>query len=155
MSEMSRGEMIRRLDDVSDRVHDGLATGPLSRRERDALAYRLTTLLPVVAARLPSQEDRQAAHSLLLPNPDARHEKGATRGSYTGWGAVRVHPRRPRAMSMEQFDDVGGLRAAFDRRKAPADTCLLTGASQSRLTDAERPVRAFQSRSGRGQNQAP
>lgn len=104
MSEMSRGEMIRRLDDVSDLVRDGLATGPLSRSERDTLASRLATLLPVVAQSLQDQEDRQAAHA-LLPNPDARHEKGTTRGSDTGWGAVRVHPRRRRLLTIEPFDD--------------------------------------------------
>jgi hypothetical protein len=104
MSEMSRGEMIRRLDDVSDLVHDGLATGPLSRSDRDILASRLATLLPVVAQSLQDQEDRQAAHA-LLPNPAARHEKGTTRGSTSRWGAVRVHPRRPRMFSREPFDD--------------------------------------------------
>jgi hypothetical protein len=104
MSEMSRGEMIRRLDDVSDLVHDGLATGPLSRSDRDILASRLVTLLPVVAQSLQDQEDRQAAQA-LRPDPDARHEKGSTRGSDTGWGAVRVHLRRRSVLGMEPFDD--------------------------------------------------
>ena len=48
MSKMSRGEMIRRLDDASNLVHDGLATGPLNPRERNALAASLATLLPIV-----------------------------------------------------------------------------------------------------------
>jgi hypothetical protein len=100
MSEMSRGEMIRRLDDVSDLVHDGLAAGPLSRSDRDILASHLATLLPIVAQSLQDEEDRQAAHA-LLPNPAAWHEKGSTRGSDTGWAAVRVHPRSPRMLSKE------------------------------------------------------
>jgi hypothetical protein len=99
MSEMSRGEMIRRLDDVSGLVHDGLATGTLSRGERDALASRLETLLPIVAASLQDQEDREAAKA-LLPDPDAQQQKRTTRGSGSGLGAFRVHSRRPRSTSI-------------------------------------------------------
>lgn len=104
MSKMSRGEMIRRLDDASNLVHDGLATGPLNPRERNALASSLATLLPIVAQSLQDQEDRQAAHA-LLPNPDARHEEGSTRGSDAGWGAVRVHLRRRKGLGMKPFDE--------------------------------------------------
>ncbi len=94
MREMSRGEMIRRLDDVSSLVHDGLATGPLSRSERDALASSLGTLLPIVAESLQDQEDREAAQA-LRPDPDARDEKSTTRGRpASGWGVVRVHSRK-------------------------------------------------------------
>jgi hypothetical protein len=103
MSEMSRGEMIRRLDDVSSLVHDGLATGPLSRSERDALASSLTTLLPIVADSLQDQEDSQAAQA-LLPAPDAGHENKTTNGAGSGWGAIRVQSRRPRLMSIRPFD---------------------------------------------------
>ena len=38
MSEMSRGEMIRRLDDAFVEVRDHLANGPLSTNERHALS---------------------------------------------------------------------------------------------------------------------
>jgi hypothetical protein len=89
MRQMSRGEMIRRLDDVSTLVRDGLASGPLSRRERDALASSLETLLPIVAESLQDQEDRQAAQA-LRPVSDARHEKHNMRGPALEWAAVQV-----------------------------------------------------------------
>ena len=62
---MSRGEMIRRLDDASRDVHDRLENGPLSADERHALAATLTRLLPLVADSLQDQEDREAAQTLL------------------------------------------------------------------------------------------
>jgi hypothetical protein len=62
--EMSRGEMIRRLDEVSRHVHDQLENGPLTSEERHALAASLGRLLPVVADSLQDQEDRQAAQAL-------------------------------------------------------------------------------------------
>ena len=46
---MSRGEMIRRLDDASREVHERLDNGPLSPDERHVLAATLTRLLPMVA----------------------------------------------------------------------------------------------------------
>ena len=94
ISQMSRGEMIRRLDDISAVVRDGLATGPLTRTERDALASSLETLLPIVAESLQDEEDRQAAQA-LRPAPDARRKKRTKRGPASGWGAVEVHSRRP------------------------------------------------------------
>ncbi|HET6867329.1 MAG TPA: hypothetical protein VFH80_15520 [Solirubrobacteraceae bacterium] len=68
------------------------------------MASSLATLLPIVAQSLQDQEDRQAAHA-LLPNPDARHEEGSTRGSDAGWGAVRVHLRRRKGLGMKPFDE--------------------------------------------------
>jgi hypothetical protein len=62
---MSRGEMIRRLDDASRDVHERLENGPLSHDERHALATTLTGLLPLVADSLQDQEDRNAAQTLL------------------------------------------------------------------------------------------
>jgi hypothetical protein len=62
---MSRGEMIRRLDDASRDVHERLENGPLTPDERHALATTLTRLLPVVADSLQAQEDRNAAQTLL------------------------------------------------------------------------------------------
>jgi len=94
VSQMSRGEMIRRLDDVSIVVRDGLAIGPLSRRERDALVSSLQTLLPIVAESLQDQEDQQAARA-LRPAPNARREKRTTSAPAYDWGAVEVHSRRP------------------------------------------------------------
>jgi hypothetical protein len=113
MSEMSRGEMIRRLDDVSDLVHDGLATGPLSRSDRDILASRLATLLPVVAQSLQDQEDRQAAHA-LLPNPAARHEKG------TGAPSGCTHAGRG-CSAGSRSTMARSRRTVFDRPEGPAD----------------------------------
>ena len=62
---MSRGEMIRRLDDASRDVHEQLENGPLSPDERHVLAATLTRLLPTVADSLQDQEDREAAQTLL------------------------------------------------------------------------------------------
>jgi hypothetical protein len=62
---MSRGEMIRRLDDASREVHERLDNGPLSPDERHVLAATLTRLLPMVADSLQDQEDREAAQALL------------------------------------------------------------------------------------------
>ena len=44
--EMSRGEMIRRLDEVSKQVHDQLENGPLTAEERHALATSLGGFCP-------------------------------------------------------------------------------------------------------------
>jgi len=104
ISHMSRGEMIRRLDDISTLVRDGLATGPLSPTERDALASSLQTLLPIVEESLQDQEDRHAARA-LRPAPDARHEKRTMSGPASGWGAVEVHSRWPRSFSSRPFDN--------------------------------------------------
>ena len=65
MSEMSRGEMIRRLDDASKEVLERLTNGPLGDEERHGLARSLVRLLPLVADDLQDQEDKQAASNLL------------------------------------------------------------------------------------------
>lgn len=61
---MTRGEMIRRLDEASKDVHDQLANGPLTPQERHALAADLERLLPVVADSLQVEEDQRAAAAL-------------------------------------------------------------------------------------------
>ncbi len=61
---MTRGEMIRRLDEASKDVHDQLANGPLTPQERHALAADLERLLPVVADSLQAEEDQRAADAL-------------------------------------------------------------------------------------------
>jgi hypothetical protein len=63
--EMSRGEMIRRLDAASKQVLKQLTNGPLGAEERHALARMLIRLLPLVADDLQDQEDRDAATTLL------------------------------------------------------------------------------------------
>jgi hypothetical protein len=68
---MSRGEMIRRLDDASRDVHEQLENGPISPAERHALAATLTRLLPLVANSLQDQEDQEAAQTLLQGASDA------------------------------------------------------------------------------------
>jgi hypothetical protein len=65
MSEMSRGEMIRRLDEAARDVHDHLANGPLTADERHALAESLSRLLPIVANTLQDQEDHDAVTALV------------------------------------------------------------------------------------------
>ncbi len=64
MSEMSRGEMIRRLDEASKEVLERLTNGPLHDDERHALARSLVRLLPLVADDLQAQEDKEAATNL-------------------------------------------------------------------------------------------
>lgn len=61
---MTRGEMIRRLDEASKDVHDQLANGPLTPQRRHALAADLERLLPVVADSLQAEEDQRAADAL-------------------------------------------------------------------------------------------
>jgi hypothetical protein len=65
MPEMTRGEMIRRLDEASKDVLEQLTNGPLADDERHALARSLVRLLPLVADDLQDQEDTQAATKLL------------------------------------------------------------------------------------------
>ena len=76
MNEMSRGEMIRRLDQASKEVHDHLANGPLTPDERHTLAASLERLLPAVADSLQEQEDREAAAALQRHADTQTHDKG-------------------------------------------------------------------------------
>jgi hypothetical protein len=63
--EMSLGDAIRRLDAISREVHEWLTTGPpFLATERHALARTLTTLLPVVAAAFPDQQDTKSSRGL-------------------------------------------------------------------------------------------
>ena len=61
MAEMTRGEMIRRLDEVAAQVRAGLGNGPLTVEEQHALAATLSKLLPIIADSLQAQEDSEAA----------------------------------------------------------------------------------------------
>ena len=65
MPEISRDEMIRRLDDASKDVLERLTNGPLGAEERHALARSLVRLLPVVADDLQDREQKKAADKLL------------------------------------------------------------------------------------------
>jgi hypothetical protein len=97
MSEMSRGEMIRRLDDAFVDVRDHLANGPLSTEERHALATSLSRLLPAVADTLQAQEDADAARALRRHGPPTntlvRDRAGSPR--------VRCRPRHPALWTRE------------------------------------------------------
>ena len=73
---MSRGEMIRRLDEVSREVKERLENGPLTAEERHTLATSLSRLLPIVADNLQNTEDHEAAEALLR-----RHDSSAAAGS--------------------------------------------------------------------------
>jgi hypothetical protein len=64
MAEMSRGDMIRRLDEVASDVQARLANGPLTPDEQHALGTTLARLLPAVADTLQDQLDRDAAERL-------------------------------------------------------------------------------------------
>jgi len=70
--EMSRGEMIRRLDEASKEVHDRLANGPLTPEEQHTLAASLSRLLPIVADSLQNEEDRAAAEALAASTKPTR-----------------------------------------------------------------------------------
>jgi hypothetical protein len=71
-TEMSRSEMIRRLDDAADTAVDALANGPLSPDEEHAIAATLGKLLPLVADSLQDQLDTETAAALL----NERQERG-------------------------------------------------------------------------------
>ena len=64
MADMSRGEMIRRLDKVASGVQARLANGPLTPEEQHALAATLARLLPAVADTLQEQVDADTAEML-------------------------------------------------------------------------------------------
>lgn len=69
MSDMSRGEMIRRLDDTAKDI-SVLANGPLTPDEQHAIAETLRRLLPIVADSLQDQADLEAAQALLAATED-------------------------------------------------------------------------------------
>jgi hypothetical protein len=71
-TEMSRSEMIRRLDDAADTAVDALANAPLSPDEQHAIAATLGKLLPLVADSLQDQLDTETAAALL----NERQERG-------------------------------------------------------------------------------
>jgi hypothetical protein len=62
---MSRGEMIRRLDDASAEVHERLGNGPLTEQERHTLLQTLERLLPMVAHELQGVVDAETAAALV------------------------------------------------------------------------------------------
>src|SRR3954469_12555840 len=65
VTRMSRGEMIRRLDEAATQVHDRLGNGPLTPHERLPRATPLERLLPMVADELQGLEDSLAAAALF------------------------------------------------------------------------------------------
>jgi hypothetical protein len=60
---MSRGEMIRRLDEAQTAA-ESLTNGPLAPEEQHAIAETLTRLLPLVADSLQDQIDAETAARL-------------------------------------------------------------------------------------------
>jgi hypothetical protein len=75
MSEdMSRGEMIRRLDVSCKQVREQLDSGPLTAAERHVLVVSLVRLLSIVADSLQAQEDREAVASVLTDVGRMRRE---------------------------------------------------------------------------------
>ena len=71
-SAMSRGEMVRRLDDAASTAAAVLANGPLSPEEQRAITEALAKLLPLVADSLQDQLDAEAAAALLRGEHDRR-----------------------------------------------------------------------------------
>jgi hypothetical protein len=63
--DMSRGEMIRQLDEAASLAVDVIGNGPLSMEEQHAIAATLGKLLPLVADTLQNQLDTEAAIALL------------------------------------------------------------------------------------------
>jgi hypothetical protein len=61
---MSRGEMIRRLDEAAQTAAESLANAPLTPQEQHAIAETLARLLPLVADSLQDQIDAEAAARL-------------------------------------------------------------------------------------------
>jgi hypothetical protein len=61
---MSRGEMIRRLDEAARTAAEELANGPLAPEEQHAIAASLGKLLPLVADSLQDQLDEETAAAL-------------------------------------------------------------------------------------------
>jgi hypothetical protein len=66
---VSRGEMIRRLDEAAATAADVLGNGPLSIEEQHAIAETLGKLLPLVADSLQIQLDHEAAAKILRESP--------------------------------------------------------------------------------------
>jgi hypothetical protein len=64
MGKMSRGEMIRRLDEAAQTAAESLANGPLTPDEQHAIAETLVRLLPLVADSLQDQMDAETAAKL-------------------------------------------------------------------------------------------
>jgi hypothetical protein len=64
MGSMSRGEMIRRLDEAAQTAADALANGPLTPDEQRTLTEALSRLLPLVADSLQDQIDVETAAKL-------------------------------------------------------------------------------------------
>jgi hypothetical protein len=62
--QMSRGEMIRRLDEAARTAAEELANGPLTAEEQHAIAASLGKLLPLVADSLQVQLDTETAAAL-------------------------------------------------------------------------------------------
>jgi hypothetical protein len=63
--DMSRGEMIRQLDEAASLAVDVIGNGPLSMEEQHAIGATLGKLLPLVADTLQNQLDTEAAIALL------------------------------------------------------------------------------------------
>jgi hypothetical protein len=63
--QMSRGEMIRRLDDAARTAADALADEPVAPDEQRAIASSLAKLLPLVADSLQNQLSTETAAALV------------------------------------------------------------------------------------------
>jgi hypothetical protein len=70
--EVSRGEMIRRLDDAAEYAAKTLSNGSLPRDEQHALAATLAKLLPLVADSLQLQLDTETAMALARDRDERR-----------------------------------------------------------------------------------
>jgi hypothetical protein len=65
MAEMSRGDMMRRLDGASKDLLKRLANGPLTDGRPNGLARTLAGLVPMGAAEPPAKDDTEATTSIV------------------------------------------------------------------------------------------
>ena len=65
MAEMSRGDMMRRLDGASKDLLKRLVNGPLADGKPNGLARTLAGLVPIGAAEPPARDDTEATTSIV------------------------------------------------------------------------------------------
>jgi len=65
MAEMSRGDMMRRLDGASKDLLKRLANGPLTDGKPNGLARTIAGLVPMGAAEPPAEDDTGATTSIV------------------------------------------------------------------------------------------
>jgi hypothetical protein len=128
MSQMSRGEMIRRLDTAVRDVHDHLENGPLTADERHALATSLSRLLPTVADTLQDQEDKDAARALVHHgDPPAATPARASADVAPSVAPARARQRSAHAQTRKESPPPTATDPAFHAQKPILTTHPVNG----------------------------